>query len=243
MSNDDAKLMTFTPGGSFNGYRVAEDGTVNSPYPVEMLPRRLAWLDTETSDLDRRHCFVLEVGCIVTDEDFNELGVFHEIENRNVLDQAKARMDQKVLAMHTDSGLLAEIASNNNNDVGRLIHGPYASESGESPGFLALLSFLKLHIPEKGRGLLAGSSVHFDKDILREHAPFVLDHLHYRILDVSVIKEACRLWAPNLALPKVEHIAHRALDDLRASIAEMKLYRDTVFKPAAVVDMLAEPWV
>jgi oligoribonuclease len=254
---------------NYNGYNVGPDGTINSAYPKELiaidpskpgdlpqqtlvktndLPRLLVWLDIETSDLDRRHCFVLEVGCIITDTDLNERAAFHEIENKHILGPAIARMDEKVLKMHTDSGLLAEIEKNDapHERRSRLTDAtPNSSLHTAGGGFVALLDFLKLNIPEPEntsagdrRGLLCGSSVHFDKDILREHAPFILDHLHYRILDVSVIKEACRLWAPSLALPKAEHIAHRALADIRASIAEMRLYRDTVFMPAAVIDIL-----
>lgn len=203
-------------------------------------PRRLVWIDLETTGLDPRRDCILEIACIITDADLMEIAVYHDTENANILPDALRKMDEKVLKMHTDSGLLEAIKNKPLPTYSSDYRSRLPEEDGDlqysrSEGMRLFLAFIKQHVSEQGRGLLAGSSVGFDKGFLRENMPELLDHLHYRILDVSVIKEACRLWAPELMEPKATNIAHRALADLRASVAEARRYRDTVFSPAREV--------
>ncbi|CAJ0636635.1 12559_t:CDS:2 [Entrophospora sp. SA101] len=92
-----------------------------------------------------------------------------------------------------------------------------------------ILEFLKKHIPE-GTAPLAGNSVHADKIFLKKEMPQVIDYLHYRIIDVSSIKELCRRWYPiifNNMPPK--KLVHRALGDIKESIEELKYYRRYIF--------------
>nr|CAG8675050.1 6527_t:CDS:2 [Entrophospora candida] len=92
-----------------------------------------------------------------------------------------------------------------------------------------ILEFLKKHIPE-GTAPLAGNSVHADKMFLKKEMPQVIDYLHYRIIDVSSIKELCRRWYPiifNNMPPK--KLVHRALGDIKESIVELKYYRRYIF--------------
>ncbi|PAV24287.1 ribonuclease H [Pyrrhoderma noxium] len=98
---------------------------------------------------------------------------------------------------------------------------------------ISVLEYIKKYIPGKRVGVLAGNSVHVDRMFLAEKMPILLEHLHYRIVDVSSIKELCRRWYNGLSAPKTlpEKEAHRALADIRASVDELKWYRKTIFKP------------
>ena len=95
-----------------------------------------------------------------------------------------------------------------------------------------VLEFIKAHIPEKGVGLLCGNSIHMDKEFLRKEMPLVLEHLHYRLIDVSTVKELLKRWNPEYisrAPRKIE--SHRALDDIKESITELKYYKSILFRP------------
>lgn len=89
--------------------------------------------------------------------------------------------------------------------------------------------FLKQHIPEPRTAPLAGNSVHADKIFLSKEMPSVVEHVHYRIVDVSTIKELSRRWYPEIAKGVVKKAGHRALDDIVESIEELKYYRQHVF--------------
>ncbi|CAO3691308.1 unnamed protein product [Rhizopus stolonifer] len=91
-----------------------------------------------------------------------------------------------------------------------------------------VLDFLKLHIPE-GIAPLAGNSVHADKQFLVKEMPKIVDYLHYRIVDVSTIKELSKRWYPKIAAGVVKKATHRALDDIIESIEELKYYQKHVF--------------
>ena len=106
--------------------------------------------------------------------------------------------------------------------------------STTTPGAAAtgLLSYIKSHVPEPRKGLLAGNSVHADKEFLSQ-SPYdaVLEHLHYRILDVSSIKEAARRWAPEkLNEAPRKKMLHQARDDILESIEEARFYQKTFFR-------------
>ncbi|KAH7339960.1 ribonuclease H-like protein [Rhizoctonia solani] len=122
-----------------------------------------------------------------------------------------------------------------------------AIDSPHSPAEVAanVLEYIKQWIPEPRTGVLAGNSVHADAMFLRAKGPDsegldkgiwadITEHLHYRIVDVSTVKELCWRWYPDVAKRCREQVfkesTHRALDDIRGSIAELKFYRDTIFK-------------
>lgn len=92
-----------------------------------------------------------------------------------------------------------------------------------------VLEFIKKHIPEKCVGILAGNSVHMDKEFLRREMPLVLSHLHYRLLDVSTVKILAQSWYPEIfARCPAKKGAHRALDDILESISELKFYQNNM---------------
>lgn len=198
---------------------------------VECLPkRRLCFTDFETSDLDPENCVVLEAGCIITDIELNEIAIFHEVERSVMLPYALARMDDYVKKMHTESGLIEEVKKNIGAIRGEGVLGSPMTTGGR--GWESLYQFVKQNVPDPNQGILAGSSVGFDKNIIRAHCKPVLDHLFYRVLDVSAIKEAARMWAPAQMKPKAERIDHRVLGDLRASIEEARRYKEKIFESA-----------
>lgn len=106
-----------------------------------------------------------------------------------------------------------------------------ASTISTSAACAQVLSFIQQHIPEQRVGILAGNSVHADKVFLDREMKPIIDHLHYRIVDVSTVKELARRWYPReFAATPAKQGAHRALDDIKESIGELKYYRSAVFK-------------
>jgi oligoribonuclease len=121
--------------------------------------------------------------------------------------------------MHTRSGLLAAITA--------------STLTLQEAGTLTL-DFLKLHLPEPSTVPLAGNSIGTDRRFLAAHLPEVEDFLNYRSIDVSTIKELCRRWHPEiLKNAPIKKGGHRALQDIRESVAELAYYRTTLFVPAA----------
>lgn len=166
--------------------------------------------------LDFTNDLLVEVACIVTDSELNEIGdgfsvVIHAPQER--LDV----MDPFVVEMHTTSGLLPEIAE-----------GISLQEAEQS-----LFDYITEHVPEANKAPLAGSSVYVDRIFLARDMPQVNSYLHYRIIDVSSIKELVRRWYPRtyFASP-VKTGNHRALGDIRDSINELKYYRAAIFVDA-----------
>ena len=129
-------------------------------------------------------------------------------------------MDDVVVKMHTESGLLEAIQS---------------TVSLEEAG-AATLEFIRSHAPRANHVPLAGNSIGVDRRFLHRYLPEIDDYLHYRCVDVSTVKELCRRWAPKIyghAPRKGSH--HRALDDIRESVAELAYYRETFFSPPVSV--------
>jgi oligoribonuclease len=131
-------------------------------------------------------------------------------------------MDPVVVEMHTASGLLTAIAASTIS----------LEEAGQ-----ATLAFIQQHVPEPRTVPLCGNSIGTDRRFLAAHLPAIEEHLHYRSVDVSTIKELTRRWYPG-ALEGVPRkaTAHRALDDIRESIDELRWYRAHVFRPASDLD-------
>ncbi|MEI7453425.1 MAG: oligoribonuclease [Actinomycetes bacterium] len=177
---------------------------------------RLVWIDCEMTGLYPDRDELVEIAAIVTDGELNELdsGISLVI---NCNDAALAQMDDFVVNMHTESGLINEIA------LGITLADAEAQ----------VLEYVKKHVPESRKAPLAGSSVYTDRGFLTKYMPTLDDHLHYRLVDVSSIKELVRRWYPRAyyALPEKSG-NHRALGDIRESIAELRYYRDAVFVAA-----------
>ncbi len=174
---------------------------------------RLVWIDCEMTGLSLEHDALVEIAAIVTDPDLTELdgGITVVIKPE---DSALAQMDEFVQNMHTESGLITEIP-----------HGITLAEAEE-----LVLAYVKQHVPEARKAHLAGSSVYVDRGFIARDMPALDAHLHYRVVDVSSIKELVRRWYPRAYFNTPEKTGnHRALADIRESIAELRYYRDAVF--------------
>ena len=131
-------------------------------------------------------------------------------------DAPLAAMDPFVVNMHTVSGLLDEIPNG----------------IGLADAEQQVLDYIKQHVPEERKAPLAGSSVYVDRGFLANYMPLLDAHLHYRLIDVSSIKELSKRWYPRVYYASPEKTGnHRALGDIRESIAELRYYRDAVFVP------------
>ena len=176
----------------------------------------LVWMDLEMTGLDHTSDVIVEIATLVTDDDLQivaegpDLVVYQP-------DDVLARMDPFVVDMHTRSGLLEQIKS--------------STISLEQAG-AETLAFIKQHVPQERSVPLCGNSIGTDRRFLARHLPEIEEHLHYRSVDVSTIKELARRWYPAAlsALPR-KATAHRALDDIRESLEELKYYRQHLFVP------------
>ena len=175
---------------------------------------RLVWVDLEMTGLDPAHDEIVEIAAIVTDGELTELdaGVSFVVRPTDlaILDG----MDEVVVRMHTESGLLGEIPS-----------GVPLADAGA-----AVLDYVRTHVAEPRKAPLAGSSVYVDRGFLARYLPDLDAHLHYRLVDVSSVKELARRWYPRAYFNAPDKTGgHRALADIRESIAELRYYRETVF--------------
>lgn len=176
---------------------------------------RIVWIDCEMTGLDFDADALVEIACIITDSELQQVAPGFEVVIKPPA-KALAGMDDVVVKMHTESGLLP-----------LLEHGTSLAEASE-----ALVEYLEKHLPEERKAPLAGSSVHVDRVFLARDMPEVLDLLHYRIIDVSSIKELVRRWYPRVYFNSPEKLGgHRALGDIADSIQELRYYRQTVFVP------------
>lgn len=176
---------------------------------------RLVWIDCEMTGLDPNKDQIVEIACIITEADLTELdeGVTIVIKPD---DQPLANMDEVVVKMHNDSGLIHEIPNGTTLDDAQA----------------RILEYVKKHIPESRKAPLAGSSVYVDRMFLANYMPELDAHLHYRLVDVSSIKELTKRWYPKAYYNTPEKTGnHRALADIRESIAELRYYRDAVMVP------------
>ena len=177
---------------------------------------RIVWIDCEMTGLDLTKDALVEVACIVTEADLTELDEGFQIvikpNDLSVLDN----MVEVVAKMHTESGLIHEIPT-----------GVSLAEAEEK-----LITYIKSHIPEPRKSPLAGSSVYVDRGFLIRDMPRVDAHLHYRLLDVSSVKEIVRRWYPRVYFGTPAKVGnHRALSDIKESIEELRFYRELIFQP------------
>jgi oligoribonuclease len=170
----------------------------------------------EMSGLDPQACAVLEIAVLVTDGDLVELAEGPDI----VVHQPDAvleAMDEWNTKHHGESGLAARVR---------------VSKVGLAEAEAQVLAFLQSHT-SKGASPLCGNSVHLDRAFLVRHMPGAAAFLHYRNVDVSTIKELVRRWYPDVPIPEKQE-AHRALSDIRESLAELRYYRERVFRGPGV---------
>lgn len=175
---------------------------------------RMVWIDCEMTGLIPEKDVLIEVAALVTDSDLNVLGEGVDVVIRPE-PEALEGMEKIVREMHTKSGLLAELEDG------------IALEAAEKK----VLEYVKEWVPEAGVAPLAGNTVHADKAFLRVGMPTLHGHLHYRIVDVSTLKELARRWHPDVkdsAPAKTGN--HRALGDIKDSIEELRHYRRELFK-------------
>ena len=176
---------------------------------------RIVWIDCEMTGLDLRADALIEVAALVTDSQLTVLGEGVDVVIRppeGVLE----RMENVVRSMHTSSGLLDEL------DAGITL------EAAEE----AVLAYVRKWVPDARKAPLAGNSVGTDRGFLARDMPALEGHLHYRIIDVSSIKELARRWYPRIYFASPTKAGgHRALADIRESIEELKYYREVLFVP------------
>lgn len=174
---------------------------------------RMVWIDCEMTGLSLHHDALVEVAALVTDSELNILGEGVDIVIRPPA-EALEQMPDVVRTMHTASGLLDEL------DSGVTV------EEAEA----RVLGYVREHVAEPRKSPLCGNSVATDRGFLARDMPALETHLHYRIVDVSSIKELARRWYPRAYYNSPEKNGnHRALADIRESIAELRYYREAVF--------------
>ncbi len=176
---------------------------------------RLVWIDCEMTGLSLTADALVEIAALVTDSELNVLGEGVDVIIKPPA-EALEQMDDFVRDMHTKSGLLTEL------DAGVTL-----AEAQET-----VLAYLREHCDTDSRPPLAGNTVGTDRNFIARDLPDLESFLHYRIIDVSSIKELSRRWYPRayFASPTKKG-NHRALADIQESIEELRYYRDAVFVP------------
>ena len=175
---------------------------------------RIVWIDLEMTGLDIHEHTIVEVAALITDADLNVLSegvdvVVHASE------EELGRMNEFVTNMHESSGLLAEIREST-----------VILKEAED----AVLELIAKHCDSEHPAPLAGNSIGTDRGFIREYMPRLDEALHYRMIDVSTVKELARRWAPRVYYHQPEKdMSHRALADIVESIRELDFYRRVLF--------------
>ena len=177
----------------------------------------LVWIDCEMTGLDLKSDRLIEIAALVTDSDLNVLGDGVDVVI-NTDDAALDGMADIVMKMHTRSGLIDEVRTST-----------VTLEDAEQ----MVLDYIRSHIGQAKTAPLAGNSIATDRGFIARDMPRLDDFLHYRMIDVSSIKELCRRWYPRIYFGQPDKgLAHRALADIHESIRELKYYRGTAFVAA-----------
>ncbi len=177
---------------------------------------RLVWIDCEMTGLDLVGDALIEIACLVTDNDLDVLGDGVDIVIR-ADESLLAGMVDVVRDMHARSGLTDEVRR---------------STVSLAEAEKLVLDYVRTHVPEPRTAPLAGNSIATDRGFLGRDMPELDGYLHYRMVDVSSVKELCRRWYPRVFYAKPDKgLAHRALADIRESIRELTYYRQTLFVP------------
>jgi oligoribonuclease len=184
----------------------------------------LVWIDCEMTGLDLGKDKLIEVAALVTDPDLNVLGEGVDLVV-HADDEALDAMPPVVRDMHAKSGLTEEVRRS-------------AITIAEAED--AVLAYVRQFVPNPRSAPLCGNSIATDRGFLARDMPALDDFLHYRMIDVSSIKELCRRWYPRVYFGQpAKGLAHRALADIRESIRELEYYRRTVFVPLPGPDVEA----
>lgn len=189
----------------------------NNTAPVPAKNDRLVWVDLEMTGLDLSRHVIVEVAALVTDAELNVLGEGVDLVV-HATDEELAQMDEVVREMHAESGLTPLIREST-----------VTMAQAED----AVLELIAEHCSPDHPAPLAGNSIATDRAFLREQMPRLDAALHYRMVDVSSIKELARRWFPKAYYNQpAKGMAHRALADIVESIRELDYYRRAVFVPA-----------
>jgi oligoribonuclease len=177
---------------------------------------RLVWIDCEMTGLDLGNDLLIEVAALVTDSELNVLGEGVDVVIGATAEQLE-RMPDVVREMHASSGLTDEVLAST-------VTLQQAQEQ--------VLAYVREHVPERGKAPLCGNSIATDRGFLTRDMPELDDWLHYRMVDVSSVKELARRWYPRAYFnaPK-KGGGHRALADILESVQELRYYRAAVFVP------------
>ena len=173
----------------------------------------LIWIDCEMTGLSLEKDVLVEIAVLVTDSDLNLIGEGVDVVIKASPEQL-AGMNEFVTQMHTDSGLITEIADG------------ISLEAAED----AIMAYLESTGTISGKSPLAGNSVSVDRNFITRDMPRLTEYLHYRTVDVSSIKELARRWYPKIYFAAPAKTGnHRALGDIQDSIEELKYYRTSIF--------------
>jgi len=187
-------------------------------------PKRLVWVDLEMTGLEPDQHVIIEIASLITDGDLNIVA-----EGPNLAihrpEEELAKMDAWNVGTHTGSGLVERIRT---------------SEIDIAEAERQTLAFVRRWVA-KGMSPLAGNSIGQDRRFLRREMPKLEAYLHYRSVDVSTIKELARRWYPTGPTPPEKRQAHRALDDIKESVEELRWYRAHYFRTPADVAAQAPP--
>ena len=176
----------------------------------------LVWLDMEMTGLDPARERIIEIATILTDGQLGEIAIGPELVIHQP-DDILAAMDDWNTKHHGASGLTLRVKE---------------STVSDADAEAQTIAFINTHVSAKERPVLAGNSIHQDRRFIRHYMPALEKRLHYRMVDVSTIKELARRWYPKvIARQPQKRDTHRALDDIRESIDELRFYRISVFQP------------
>ncbi len=177
---------------------------------------RMVWIDCEMTGLELQGDLLIEVAALVTDSELNVLGEGVDVVIGATAEQLE-RMPDVVREMHASSGLTDEV----------LASAVTLQQAQEQ-----VLAYVREHVPERGKAPLCGNSIATDRGFLTRDMPELDDWLHYRMVDVSSVKELARRWYPRAYFnaPK-KGGGHRALADILESVQELRYYRAAVFVP------------
>ena len=175
----------------------------------------LVWIDCEMTGLNLRTDALIEVAMLMTDAELNVVGEGVDLVIKPP-QEALDTMPDVVRTMHTTSGLLDELPA-----------GITLAEAEEQ-----LLVAVREYVPDARKAPLCGNSIATDRGFIARDLPVLDDHLHYRMIDVSSIKELARRWYPRVYFASpAKKGGHRALADIRESIEELRYYREALFVP------------
>jgi len=175
----------------------------------------IVWVDLEMTGLDLEKHTIIEIAVIITDGELNRV-IEGPATAIHASDKVLETMNEWCIEHHGKSGLTQRVKD---------------STVDMAEAQRLVLDFVRLHIPDANAGVLAGNSIHVDRSFLVKHMPELISHLHYRIIDVSTIKELAKRWFPKECknAPR-KRLEHTALSDIRESVEELKYWRQAVFK-------------